>query len=266
MSLVFPVFGIHHAHELGAEIGIPDLPILIDDDVVRQRVLARQVVFRDHHLGGAALGPRQRLERIFDRLRIAQRDARQEFRGRLGGVAGDDRPLAARAGKQRLRMGRRAAGRIARHAQEHLLEFGGIVVGGQHALERVAAHAHRQKGLLLVGAGKAEQPLATGELRHQALDLAELEIRPALAARRDIDRLSAVEPVADRADRNRVLAGLQPRAREAVRALLVAHHGRGDARAVLLGAHQHAFHRSLVGRGDDAGERGLRLRVAADRS
>src|SRR3954451_7046027 len=82
-----------------------------------------------------------------------------------------------------------------------------------------AAHAHGQKGLLLVGAGKAEQPLATGELRHQALDLSELEIRPALAARRDIDGLSAVEPVADCADRNRVLAGHQPRAREAVRAL-----------------------------------------------
>ena len=88
-----------------AEIGIPDHPVAIDDDVVRHRPFARQVVFGDDHLGGAALGARQGLERIFDRLGIAEADAGQKLRGGLGGVADDGGTLAARAGQQRLRMG-----------------------------------------------------------------------------------------------------------------------------------------------------------------
>src|SRR6266567_1226140 len=77
------------------------------------------------------LGRGERLERIFDRLRIAEAHAREKFRGRFGGIAGDRRALAARAGQQRLRMRGRAAGRVTRHSQKYLLKFSGVVVRGQ---------------------------------------------------------------------------------------------------------------------------------------
>jgi hypothetical protein len=253
---------VHDAHELGAEIGVPNLPILIDDDVVGKRALARQIVFRDEDFGGPALGARERLERIFDRLGIAEAHAGEKFRGRFGGIAGDRRALPARARQQRLRMRRRAARRVTRHSQKYLLEFGGVVVRGQHALERVAAHAHREKRLLLVGAGKAEQPLPVGELRYQALDFAELEIGRGGVAGGDVDRLGAIELVADGADRDRIFARLHARGREAVAALLVGHHRGGDGRAFLLGADQHALHRALFARGHQPGQGGLRLRAA----
>ena len=94
-----PGLGIHDADDLRAEIGVPDLAVTIDDDIVRKRVPARQIVFRNHHLGGTPLGPGQSLERIFGSLGIAEADARQKFRGRFGRLAGHGRALAARTGK-----------------------------------------------------------------------------------------------------------------------------------------------------------------------
>src|SRR5262249_2492902 len=130
-----------------------------------------------------------------------------KFRGRFGGIAGDRRALAARAGQQRLRMRGRAARRVTRHSQKYLLEFGGVVVRGQHALERMAAHAHREKGLLLVGAGKAEQPFGVGEWGPGALDLAGFEIGWGGVAGGAAAGFGALGLVADGAVGDRVLPG-----------------------------------------------------------
>ena len=54
--------GIELADELVAEIGIPGMAVGIDDHVMRQRFLARQIVFGDDHMGGLALRPRQPLQ------------------------------------------------------------------------------------------------------------------------------------------------------------------------------------------------------------
>ena len=59
--------GIELADELGAEVRVPGLAVGIDDDVMRHRFFARQIVFGDDDMGGAALRPRQRLELIFGR-------------------------------------------------------------------------------------------------------------------------------------------------------------------------------------------------------
>src|ERR1043165_3660429 len=105
-------------------------------------------------------------------------------------------------------MGRRRARRIARHAQEHLLELGRAVRRGQHALQRVTADAHREEGLLLVLARKADQPFAARQLTGEFLAVAELESGGRGGPGRDLDALRSVELVADRADRERVAAGL----------------------------------------------------------
>ena len=209
--------GIEHADELVAEVGVPGLAIGIDDHVVRHRLFARQIVFGDDDAGGPALRTRQALEVIFGRFGIAAAETGEIFRRGLGGVAGDDRPFAARTRQQRLRMGRRRARRIARHAQEHLLELGRAVGRRQHTLQGVAADALRQEGLLFVLARHADEPFAARQLRGQILDLAELEIGGGGGAGRDFSGLRSVEFVADRADRDRVVAGIEPVRRKAQR-------------------------------------------------
>ena len=56
--------GIQLAEELLGEMGEPDHALVIDDDVVRLDLLARQIVFGDDDAGRAAGRARQRLERI----------------------------------------------------------------------------------------------------------------------------------------------------------------------------------------------------------
>ena len=95
-------------------------------------------------------------------------------------------------------------------------------------------------------------------------DLVELDVGLGVLGGRNLHRLRSVEHVADGADRDGVVAGLQPLGREAVLALVVGHDRGGDGRAVLLDADEHAFHRAFLGRRHRAAERrGLRLRRAA---
>ena len=83
--------GIELAEELMAEIGVPGHALVIEDDVMRHRALARQIVFGDHNLGRTPLQPRQGLERIVQdcdslRLMLAKNSARG--RNRSGNVLG----------------------------------------------------------------------------------------------------------------------------------------------------------------------------------
>ena len=168
------------------------------------------------------------------RLGIAEREAREIFRRGLGGIAGDGGALAARPRQQRLRMGRGRARRIARHAQEHLLELGRAVRRRQHPLQGVAADAHGEECLLPGLARQAVEPFAARQLRDEILDRAELEIGGGGRAGRDVGALRAVELVADRADRDRVAARLEPIGREAVAALLVGNDGDRDGRSAFF--------------------------------
>src|SRR5437763_1589896 len=70
----------------------------------------------------------------------------------------------------------------------------------------------------------------------------------------------AVEIIADRADRDGIRAGLEPRRREAVVAGRVGDDRDRDDRARLPGADHHAFHGAFALGADDAGERVGRLR------
>jgi hypothetical protein len=142
-------------------------------------------------------------------------DARQPVRlgielpGRNGSAVG------ARSREQRLRVHRRAARRVGAHALEQLLELLGVVGRGEHALQRVAAHAGAHIGLEIVRSGRAQEPFGIGELVGQVLGLDQLDVGLG-AAGPDIDRLGAVEIVADRPCGDGVVAGVEPVGREAV--------------------------------------------------
>ena len=253
--------GIEFADELVAEIGIPGMAVGIDDHVMGQCFLARQVVFGDDHMGGSALRPRQPLEIEFLAVGIIDAGVDQEPRSGVHHVGGNARPLAARAaGEQKLRACRHGLGRVAAHPREHLLPFVGGVDRGEHALQRMAAHAIRQERLDLVVARCAREPLGVGELCVHVLGLGELEVGGCGAPAGDIDLLGADEVISGGADGDVVVPGLDPVRREAELPLVVGHHRRGDGRALLLGADEDALHRAFLGRGDLAGER-RRLRI-----
>ncbi len=254
---------VEHAGELRAEVGVPGHAVAIDDHVVRLRLFARQVVLGDDHAGGLALGAHLGLKVVFGRVRIAERDAGEIGGGRLGLVAGYGRALAARTRQQRLRAGRRAAGRVAAHAIEHLLVLGRIMRRGEHALQGVAADALDHELLLLVGARQAAEPLAVGKRRGEIARLAELEVGRGGRAHRHLGGLRSDQGVACGADRDRVLAGRKPVGREAVIALLIGHHRDGDGGALFLGVHQNAFHVAFLLRGNDARQGGAGLRQRA---
>src|SRR5262249_28426525 len=68
----------------------------------------------------------------------------------------------------------------------------------------------------------------------------------------------AVEVIADRADAQRIVAGLELGGREAVVPLRVADDRDRERCAVPPRGNEHAFHRAFLGRRHGAGERGLR--------
>ena len=70
-----------------------------------------------------------------------------------------------------------------------------------------------------------------------------------------VDGARAVEDVADRADRQPVVARLEASLREGEAPLRVAHHGGRHRRTWLLGGDEHAFHRAFLGGGHLTGER-----------
>ena len=265
MSFATPVFGSITPDELVGEVGVPDLAVLIDDHVMRLRLFARQIVFRDDDVGGFAVRARLELEGVFGRVRIAERDAGEIGRG-IHGLGGTDRrALAARAGKQRLRTGRRGARRIGAHPLEDVQVFFGGMGRGQHPLQRVAARAVDQELLLLVGARNAVEPFRVRQRADDVPRLAELDVGLGGLAGRDGRFLGSGEDVARGADRDVVLAGRQAVGREAEIALVVAGHRNGDGRAFLLGADQNAFHVAFLGRGHHAGQRGGALRERVGR-
>ena len=237
----------------------PDHTVGIDDGVVRLDLLAGQIVFGDDHARGAALWPRQCLERIVPNLVLAEIDRRQILRHRLH--AGGCTEVAAGIADEPLRILRRAAGIVAGHAVEHLHELVGIVGGGHDAVEIVTADAVEQRLFLGVGPRKACQPFGIGKLFCQISGRPQLDIGGGGAAGGDIRRLRAVEVVTDGANGERIAAGLELGRGEAELAGVVADHGNGQARSVALGAHDDAFHGALRGRADLTGQRGWRLSV-----
>jgi len=98
---------IHPADVLLAEVGVPDVAVLADDDVMRLDRVARQIVFGDDHLGGPPGGARQGLERIFPGRVFAQVDRGHEFGALfLGFIAGVAALLEQALGHALLRPGR----------------------------------------------------------------------------------------------------------------------------------------------------------------
>ena len=109
------------------------------------------------------------------------------------------------AGQQRLRVGRRRAGRIGAHALEHLHELGGVVRRLHDALQGVATDAIGQRRLDFVVARQAAEPFAVGELIGERVGLAQLNVGRRRSARRHVNRFGSVELIAYGADRNRVM-------------------------------------------------------------
>jgi hypothetical protein len=112
--VTFAGLGIELADEQAAEIRIPGHAVGIEDHVVRHRLLARQIIFGDDHMGRPPLRPRQGLERIFPAIARAQADGCKIVRRLLLARAEAARGLADPA----LRLERRRARRIASHARE----------------------------------------------------------------------------------------------------------------------------------------------------
>ena len=172
----------------------------------------------------------------------------------LGHLAEAFRIGGARLVHPPLRLDRLADLGIAVHARDHLHELVGVVARFHHPLEGVAAHAVDELELVVVGAGDAHHPFGIGELLAQVAGLAQLEVGAGGLPRRDIGVFGTFEVISDRANLQAVAAGREPRRREAVAALRVGDDADGDVRTILLGADDHAFHRSFLGRGDLAGE------------
>ena len=129
---------IHLAEELLAEVREPDHALLVEHDVVRLDLPARQIVFGDDDAVGAAGQARQRLQRIGPGF-LAEIDRGEIFRDHP-----HVRPLAERAlrvADEPLRMLRRAARVIADHPVEDVDELLAVVLRAHDAVEVVAADA-----------------------------------------------------------------------------------------------------------------------------
>ena len=237
---------IELADELMSEIRVPGMPVGRHDGVVRHRLRTRQIVGGDDDMRGAALRARQRLERIAPVRPLAEIDAGEIFGGpsQLRLVARRFVGLA-RAGHERLRKLRRAAVGIGRHARNDLHPFVGGVGRIDDALQRMAI------GAAEAVARHAVEPIAVAELVGQLVEvghLLERDVGRRGSTAGNIRRPAVLQPVAHRADGDVVVSRLQPGSRKGVVALLVGNHGRGDGRARLFGADQHAFHRPFLRR------------------
>ena len=87
------------------------------------------------------------------------------------------------------------------------------------ALQRVAADAIQQEILLFVRAGHAHEPFGIGHLRDHVFCFHELQIGGRGFLRGKIGRCGSFEIVADRANLQGVMAGLQAARRESCNAL-----------------------------------------------
>ncbi len=238
-------FGVHLAEIELAEVGIPGVAVLIEDDVMRLDLPLRQVVFGDDHARRLAGQPRQGFQLPIPLIALAQVDVGEPFRDRLHVAAAVADALEVAV--EFLRPLRCAAGIITGHAVDDRLETVGVVLRAHNAFQRVAADAIEQVLLVLLLARHADDPFGIGQLGGEVFGLAQLEVGLGLLAGSDVGRAGAVKIVAGGANLQRVMPRLQPRGREAVTALVVADDRDGDARAVLFGADHHAFHRAFLG-------------------
>src|SRR4029450_1030110 len=164
MSLVVPLFGSMTPTNCAPKSEYQTCPSLstitsCGSAPLRGRSYSVMRTLVDRPLGRGSVLSGYSIASELPRLTLARNSAAALAASPVTAGRSPRRALAGRAGQQGLRMRGRAAGRVTRHSQKYLLKFGGVVVRGQDPLERVAAHAHREKGLMLVGAGKAEQPL-----------------------------------------------------------------------------------------------------------
>ena len=217
------------------------MALRIGAHVVRRNGLARQIVFGDHDVGGAALGPRQGLQLV-----RPGRPAAQIHRCQISGELAHQVVVHLALGKPRLHPRLRRVVGILRHALEHGKKCLGVVGRAHDALKCVAAHAFDQRPLLFRRAGHAHEPFAIGQLRREVGGLAQLDGDIGRGGA-EIDRLRAIELVADGANTQRVMPGRETSIGEAETAVFVADDGDGDRRASRLRADQHAFHRAFLG-------------------
>src|SRR5262245_65812038 len=120
-------------------------------------------------------------------------------------------------------MQRNALVGVAPHAWEDLRRKTlGVVARLHDPLEGVAAYAIKQRQLLLLRARHAHDPFAVAELAGDVLGLDQLDVRARRLVARKLDRLGALQVVADGADRDGILARSELRSREAELAARVA--------------------------------------------
>ena len=170
--------------------------------------------------------------------------------------------------RAQLRALRRAALRVASHPLEHLHPFVRRVRAARHALERVALRAVEQAVLHRGRARPAQEPLAVGQLRREVPRRAQLQIELTGPSGSDVGAGRPLEVVARRADANRVRARLEAAGRKGIAPLRVADDRDRHRRSEAADAHEHAFHRTVGLRRDDArqGSSGLRRGVAGHRA
>ena len=151
---------IEFAEEILDKIRIPDVALCVGAHVMRRDGFARQLIFGDDDVGGAAFGPRQRLQFVRPRRTAAQIDGRE-----ISGELAHQIVAYVAFGKPGLHTRLRRVVGVLRHALEHGNKRLGVVGRTHDALERVAAHALDQRPLLLGRARHAHEPLGIGELR-----------------------------------------------------------------------------------------------------
>ena len=147
-SVNLSVFGSNLPIEHLAEVRIPDVAVLIDQDVVRLGCLAPHVVFGDDGAGVAARRARQSLELVCPVIGRAEIDG-GEILGHLAVLLGR---AGARAVEHRLRLDRLADRAVAHHAGDDVRPFVGVMRRAHDAFQGVAARAVEQRRLLLFGA------------------------------------------------------------------------------------------------------------------
>ena len=216
---------------------------------------AADIVFGDDGARRFAGRPRQRLERIGPFVDRAQIDGGEV----LGHLAVLLRRAGARVVEHRLRLDRLAHRAIAHHAGDDLHPLVDVMGRLRDAFEGVAAGAVEQHCLLLFGAGDAHHPFGIGELVGEIFGLVQLEIDIGGLLADDVGRGRRGEVVADGADGERVVAGLEAVFRKGVMALGVGGDADRDDRPVLVGGDDDAFHGAFGLGGDLAGERRRRL-------
>ena len=254
--MTFAVAGIEPSDIVFAEIGVPRHSLRIHDDVVRLDDRPRKVVFRDDDLRVFPLGSRECLERIRPCRAGAQIDRAEEFGHPLPGLP---ERLAARleqpSGRSFLHVQRKTRICIRRHPLQHFHHLSRVVLGFDDAFERVADDTREQRGLLIVGARHARQPLRIRELGGEVFRLVQGEIGGDSRVRRHVGDAGILHLVSHGADAERILTRRQPVPRKAVLPAGIADDADGDGGPGFLRADHHTFHEAFGGGADLARQR-----------